>query len=110
MDKIRIKILIAVLMVVTAYNAGIPNQTDDRPCEGARNYNICAALERGERPCAANWAPLGAILRVPNYGNCTVRDRMASKYKFRVDLAMKADEIQKALDWGKQNLPVKRIK
>lgn len=103
------KFLIGLLTIVTAYNTVVA-QTDNTPCVGARNFNVCEALGRGERICAANWVPLGTKLAVPGYGECVVRDRMPAKYGKRVDIAMLANEVDRAKKWGNQNLNVKIIK
>lgn len=92
---------------VTAYNAGDPAQTDASPCIGASGENICAALARGEKRCAANFVALGSELFIENYGQCKVTDRLAKKFNNRVDIAMQADEKDRAIKFGKQNLVVK---
>ena len=43
------------IRVVTAYNAGDPAQTDDSPCISASGEDLCAALELGQKRCAANF-------------------------------------------------------
>jgi len=96
--------------VVTAYNVGDRSQTDDTPCIDASNSNICLALDRGEKRCAANFVPLGTQLHIQNYGTCTVTDRMNRRYKNRVDVAFPKHEKSKALKFGKQKLYVEVIK
>jgi len=95
---------------VTAYNVGDPAQTDDTPCIDASNSNICKALDRGEKRCAANFVPLGTRLYIHNYGTCTVTDRMNRRYRNRVDIALPKHEKSKALKFGKQKLYVEVIK
>lgn len=94
---------------VTAYNAGDPDQTDSTPCDGAGG-NICERLEAGEKICAANFVPLGTKLEVEGYGECTVLDRMNSRFKNRVDIAFKVTEKERALKFGIQTLNVKTYK
>jgi 3D (Asp-Asp-Asp) domain-containing protein len=95
---------------VTAYNVGDPGQCDDTPCISANNENICDALDKGLLRCAANFVPLGTLLRVDKVGVCTVTDRMNRKYRNRVDIAMKLVDKRKALRFGKQKLYVEVIK
>ena len=92
---------------VTAYNVNDPDQCFGDPCISANGENICNALDLGYNRCAANFVPLGTILFVENYGECLVTDRMNSRYKNRVDIAMKKDEKEKALDFGIQKINVK---
>jgi 3D (Asp-Asp-Asp) domain-containing protein len=77
-------------MPVTAYNS-VPWQTDDTPCIGAQNTDICEIYARGENVCAANFVPLGTILEVEGLGTCVVRDRMNARYHYRVDWYMGMD-------------------
>jgi len=91
---------------VTMYNAGDPNQTDSSPCISANGENVCTAIALGYKRCAANFVPLGTDLIIANYGECKVTDRMNSRYKNRVDIAVSADEYQRAVNFGVQNLLV----
>ena len=95
---------------VTAYNVGDPAQTDDTPCIGASNINICEALDKGEIHCAANFVALGSRLYVDKIGVCIVTDRMNSRYKNRVDIAMPKDKYKEALVFGCQKLLVRILK
>ena len=95
------------IRIVTAYNAGDPNQTDDTPCISANGENLCEALARGERRCAANFVPLGTSLHVDKFGVCVVTDRTNKRYRNRVDIAMQKDEYHKARRFGRQRLHVK---
>lgn len=92
---------------VTAYNAGDPNQTDSSPCISANGEDICKDIDNGERICAANFVPFGTILHIENFGDCIVKDRLNSRYKNRVDIAMAKDEHQRAKEFGLQNLNVR---
>lgn len=91
---------------VTMYNAGDPNQTDSSPCISANGENICNAIALGYKRCAANFVPIGTDLIIQHYGECKVTDRMNSRYKNRVDIAVSVDEYQRALNFGLQNLLV----
>lgn len=95
------------IRVVTAYNAGDESQCDDEPCIDASNTNICEALDKGERRCAANFVPLGTIIHIDTVGYCKVTDRTNRRYKNRVDIAFKKDQKKEALKFGKQKLIVK---
>jgi len=77
-------------MTVTAYNS-VPWQTDATPCIGAQGTDICEIYATGENVCAANFVPLGTVLSVDGLGECTVRDRMNSRYYHRVDWYMGMD-------------------
>jgi len=99
----------ASIRVVTAYNVGDPRQTDDTPCISANGEDICEALIKGEKRCAANFVPLGTRLHVETVGVCLVTDRTNRRYRDRVDIAMHKYEYQKAIQFGRQNLMVKVI-
>ena len=98
------------IRVVTAYNVGDPKQNFGDPCISANGENICKALRKGERRCAANFVPFGTLLHVEKYGVCLVTDRTNSRYRNRVDIAMRSDEYRKAKRFGKQKLTVKILK
>jgi 3D (Asp-Asp-Asp) domain-containing protein len=97
------------IRIVTAYNAGDPNQTDDTPCISANGENLCDALARGQKRCAANFVPLGSRLYVEKIGVCLVADRTNKRYRNRVDIAMQKNEYHKAIQFGRQKLQVKII-
>ena len=99
-----------VVREVTAYNVGDRSQTDSTPCISASGENICRALKRGKKRCAANFVPFGTVLHIKGYGTCTVTDRMNRRYYNRVDIAMKPNEKERAIKFGKQKLYVKVIK
>lgn len=94
---------------ISAYNAGDVNQCDSDPCTAANGENICLALERGYKRCAANFVPFGTILEIEGYGECMVVDRMNSRYPNGVDIAMKYSDKAKALQFGRRSLNVKII-
>ena len=95
------------IRVVTAYNAGDPRQTDDTPCISASGENICNALAKGKKRCAANFVPLGSRLYVEKFGMCLVTDRTNKRYRNRVDIAMQKKDYHKARQFGRQKLNVK---
>lgn len=97
---------IVSIRVVTAYNVGDPHQTDDTPCISANGENICMALQKGEKRCAANFVPLGTMLHVDTVGACMVTDRTHERYSDRVDIAMNKHEYQKAIQFGLKRLKV----
>ena len=97
------------IRIVTAYNAGDSSQTDDTPCISANGENLCAALAKGQKRCAANFVPLGSSLYVDKIGVCLVTDRTNKRYRNRVDIAMQKSEYHKARRFGRQKLQVKII-
>jgi len=91
---------------ITAYNVGDINQTDDSPCISANGENICLALERGYKRCATNFLPFGTLIEIENYGICMITDRTNKRYTDRIDIAMKKNEYQRAINFGIQKLNV----
>lgn len=89
---------------VTAYNAGDPLQNDSEPCISASGDDICRLLEVGVNVCALNTVPFGTIMRVEDLGDCIVLDRTSSKHSGRLDWAMKANERDKAIKFGRRKL------
>ena len=87
---------------VTAYNVGVREQTSDDPCIGASGRDLCRLVEEGRSVCAANFVALGTILRIEEYGECVVLDRMNRRFAHRVDIAMKEDAVDEALEFGLQ--------
>ena len=90
-----------------AYNVGDPAQCSGNPCISANGENICLALDMGYRRCAANFVDFGVRLFIQGVGECLVTDRMNSRYKNSVDIAMRLDEKERALKFGRQRLNVK---
>lgn len=91
---------------ITMFNAGDPNQTDSTPCISANGENICTALALGYNRCASNEFDFGTRLEIRGLGECIVVDRMNSRYKTEVDWALTAEQKQKAIDFGRQNILV----
>ena len=87
---------------VTAYNVGVRRQADDTPCLGATGEDLCRLVARGLKVCAANFVAPETILSIEGYGECVVLDRMHRRFSHRVDIAMREDEIDKALEFGLQ--------
>ena len=94
----------------TAYNAGDPFQCDNTPCISASGDNICTLLAQGQIIFASNEFPIGTKLYVDGIGEGTVLDRMNSRFKTRIDVAMQAHEKPRAIAFGIQTLSVKIIK
>jgi 3D (Asp-Asp-Asp) domain-containing protein len=90
---------------VTAYNVGDTSQTDDTPCIGASNVDLCKLVKLGIPICAANFVPLGSKLKIEGYGECYVLDRMNKKYNQRVDIAFPKGD-KRAKEWGIKSLKV----
>lgn len=82
---------------ITAYTLSV-DETDDTPCIGAGNNDLCKALKNGESICATNFVPLGTFLYIEGYGRCKVADRMNRKYKDRIDILMHTKK--EAFRWG----------
>ena len=91
---------------ITAYNVGVIAQTDKTPCVGASGHDLCDLVEQGVNICAANFVQLGTQLEIEGHGKCTVLDRMHSRFKYRVDIAMGPNEIAKAKEFGIKRLKV----
>ena len=87
---------------VTAYNVGVRGQTSDRPCLGATGKNLCRLVAQGLKVCAANFVDHETILNIEGYGECVVLDRMNRRFAHRVDIAMRKDEVDRALEFGIQ--------
>jgi len=87
---------------VTAYNVGVRRQTSKRPCLGATGENLCRLVARGLKVCAANFVDHETILNIEGYGECIVLDRMNRRFADRVDIAMREDEVDRALEFGIQ--------
>lgn len=85
---------------VTAYNVGVVAQTDNTPCIGASGDDLCELVAQGIKVCAANFVPLGTHLEIEGFGTCKVLDRMNVRYTSRVDIAMGANEIAQAKEFG----------
>ena len=97
------------LRQVTAYNVGDRSQTSVTPCTSASGENICVAVNKGEKRCAANFVKLGSLLHIQDYGLCRVTDRMHQRYKNRVDVALPPGEKQMARQFGLQQLVVTEL-
>ena len=87
---------------VTAYNVGVKRQADDTPCIGSTGEDLCRLVARGLKVCAANFVAPETVLNIEGYGECVVLDRMHRRFSHRVDIAMREDEIDKALEFGIQ--------
>ena len=94
---------------VTAYNVGVRQQTSDEPCIGATGENLCRLVARGLKVCAANFVETETILNIEGYGECIVLDRMHRRFAHRVDIAMREDEVDRALEFGIQRRQVEVI-
>jgi len=92
----------AAVREVTAYNVGVRKQTDRTPCIGAMGVDLCHLVDQGWKVCAANFVDLGTTLVIEEFGECRVLDRMNPRYSHRVDIAMRKDEVRKAVEFGLQ--------
>jgi 3D (Asp-Asp-Asp) domain-containing protein len=87
---------------VTAYNVGVRGQTSDDPCIGATGRNLCRLVAQGLKICAANFVDPETILNIEGYGECVVLDRLNRRFAHRVDIAMREDEVDRAIEFGIQ--------
>ncbi len=99
LERVR---LAGMVREVTAYNVGVPEQTSETPCIGASGKNLCSLVEAGRKICAANFVKLGTVLHIDNYGECVVLDRMHRRFGHRVDIAMRQDAVDEAVEFGLQ--------
>ena len=72
------------------------------PCIGATGKNLCRLVAKGLKICAANFVDPETILNIEGYGECVVLDRMNRRFAHRVDIAMRKDEVDRALEFGIQ--------
>ena len=93
--------------IVTAYTLGRVEETDDTPCVGASNLDLCAIVRGGGVVYASNGYPLGTVLSVGGKKG-VVLDRMARRYTTEIDIAML--DYQEALQFGRQELVVTILK
>ncbi len=91
----------AGVRVVTAYTLR-PEETDDSPCIGAYNDNLCE-ISKTVQVCASNEFERGTKLKVGDV-ECIVMDRMSQRFKNRVDLVK--SNLGEALLFGRQKLEV----
>lgn len=94
--------LAGIIREVTAYNVGVREQTSENPCIGASGKDLCRLVDEGRRICAANFVALGTVLKIERFGECVVLDRMHRRFGHRVDIAMRQDEIDQAVEFGLQ--------
>ncbi len=87
---------------VTAYNVGVRSQTSENPCIGATGVDLCRLVRQGWKVCAANFVPLGTILRIGEMGEFVVLDRMNRRFPHRVDIAMERGEVDRAKEFGRK--------
>ena len=91
---------------VTAYNVGRRNPTSGSPGIGARGQNLCRLIAQGLKICAANFVAPKTILNIEGYGECLVLDRMHRRFSHRVDIAMREEEVGRAVEFGIRRLQV----
>ncbi len=101
--------IFGLIREVTAYNVGVREQTNDKPCLGATGEDLCRLVARGLKVCAANFVAPETILNIEGYGKCVVLDRMNQRFSHRVDIAMRKNEVYRALDFGIQRRQVEVI-
>lgn len=96
------------VVAVTAYTSEA-GQTDSTPCIGADGTDLCKRYANGEKLCATNDHPMHSKLVVEGYGECTVVDRMNTRYTGtgRVDLYFGYD-TPAAFKWGIRHVKVSK--
>lgn len=91
----------------TAYNLSAA-QTDDSPCIGAGNNNLCELKpilkEQNKIICASRDLPLDTEIYIDGYGICVIKDRLNIRYKGtnRIDILM--DTYEEAINFGVREL------
>jgi 3D (Asp-Asp-Asp) domain-containing protein len=108
-DEVDMKNTSWFLRETSAYNVGDPNQCAGDSCISANGESICEALEKGYKRCACNFLPFGSVIEIEGWGECMITDRLNEKYEHRIDIAMKKDEKEKAIQWGVRNKRIKII-
>ncbi len=91
----------AIERTVTAYTL-TPEETDDTPCLGAWNDNLCE-ISKTVQVCASNEFKRGTKLKVGDV-ECVVMDRMNKRYSNRIDLIKPSRE--EALEFGRKTMLV----
>lgn len=89
---------------ITAYNT-VPEQTSGNPCISASGINICEGMELGHNYVACNFCNFGMYVEIEGK-IYEVVDRTSTEFSNRIDIAMPADQIQEARDWGARELEV----
>lgn len=93
---------------ISAYNTGDESQNDSSPCIGAFNENLCEATDL---VFANNYYLPGTLVCVETVGCGRIADRMNKRYgKNNFDIAMKLEDKQIALNFGRKNLTVRVYK
>lgn len=89
--------------IATAYNLE-PAQTDNSPCIGAGNHNLCRVRAEEPDKCivATRLYPLHQKLLIEGFGECEVLDRTAKKYGSRIDILFSSYE--EAIKFGKKEI------
>jgi 3D (Asp-Asp-Asp) domain-containing protein len=93
----------------TAYNL-TASQTDEEPCVGAGNHNLCEISKQEPSKCiiATRLYNLHTILNVEGFGECEVLDRTSKKYGDRIDILFPTK--QEAIQFGKKEIRYRIIK
>ncbi len=95
---------------VTAYTFR-REETDGTPCIAASGADVCRLERKGDHSCAANFLKFGTVVYVPGFGECTVRDRLAVRFRRRIDLGFGvAERLKAAKTWGFKRLDIQVIR
>jgi 3D (Asp-Asp-Asp) domain-containing protein len=87
--------------IFTAYTLS-PDETDESPCIGAGNHNLCELQLSGQNICASRNLPLHTKINIRGIGECEILDRTSAKYKGRIDILMPTKE--EAFKFGKREI------
>ncbi len=92
----------------TAYTLSV-DETDDTPCIGAGNNNLCEIRDKEPEKCivATRLYPLNTMLEIEGFGECEVLDRTARKYSDRIDILMYTKK--EAFKFGKREISYKLL-
>lgn len=91
----------------TAYTLS-KDETDNNPCMGAGNHNLCELKKQGTLICASRRLALHTKIIIEGIGVCEILDRTSLKYADRIDVLFKTRE--EAFKFGKKEIRYKIIK
>jgi 3D (Asp-Asp-Asp) domain-containing protein len=89
--------------IFTAYTLN-SDETDQSPCIGAGNHNLCEIRQEDEHKCIAGTRlyPLHTRLFIEGFGECEILDRTSEKYWNRIDIVF--PNKKEAFKFGKKIL------
>jgi 3D (Asp-Asp-Asp) domain-containing protein len=87
--------------IATAYTLS-KDETDNDPCMGAGNHNLCELQKQGTPICASRGLPLHTKIIIEGYGLCEILDRTSLQYADRIDILFPTKT--EAFAFGKKEL------